>query len=408
MGGMTLAPYRAVLGIPGVTRLMLIAMLARIPITAAGVVLTLHVVLGLGRGYGPAGLVGATVTVGAAIGAPLLGRVVDRHGLRRMLVVATIADGAFWGAVPWLPYPALLGAAFVGGLLALPVFSVVRQSLAALVPEGQRRPAYSVDSMSVELSYMIGPVLGVLLATTVSTNAAVLTLGVTIVASGVAMYVLNPPVKSAAAIGAPRPPMRSWLRPQLTAVLLATTACTLVLAGTDVGIVAALQSTGQVSWIGLVLATWGLVSLLGGFVFGAMRRGVSALTLALLLGLLTMPIGLFGDRWWVLCLALLPAGALCAPTLAAVADSVSRLAPETVRGLIMGLHGSALTAGLALGAPLSGAVVDASAPRWAFVVTGGAGALLACGAIAVQRRWPAEVVLPQPAASSAATTSAIS
>ena len=383
---MNLARYRDVLAIHGVSRLTVVALLARIPITSAGVVLTLHVVLTLGRGYGAAGLVGAAATIGTAVGAPFLGRVVDRHGLRRMLVITTVAEGVFWGVVPWLPYPALLGAAFAGGLMSLPAFSVVRQSLAALVPEAQRRTAYSVDSMSVEVSFMIGPVLGVLVATQVSTSAAVLALGACIVVSGIGLYVLNPPVRSDAEIGTARPPVRSWLRPGLVAMLIATVACTLVLAGTDVAIVAALQSTGQVSWTGVVLAWWGVVSLAGGFVYGALRRGIPALTLAVLIGVCTMPIGLFGNTWWVLCLALSAAGALCAPTLAALADVVSRLAPETVRGLVMGLHGSALTAGLAIGAPLAGVVVDASAPTWGFVAAGSAGAVLALGAVVVQRR----------------------
>lgn len=403
MGRMDLGPYRTVLAIPGVTRLTLVALLARVPVIAVGVVLTLHVVLGLGRGYGPAGLVGAASTIGTALGAPFLGRIVDRRGLRRMLVITTAVQGVFWGVVPWLPYTALLVAAFVGGLLTLPVFSVVRQALAAMVPEARRRAAYSLDSMSVEVSYMIGPVLGVLVATTVSTRASMLMLGTMIVAAGVAMYALNPPVKSAAAAGAARPPVHEWLRPALVAVLIATTACTVVLAGTDVALVAALQSTGQVSWIGVVLAVWGLLSLIGAFVYGALRHGIPPLALAVLIGLCTIPVGLLGERWWVLCLTLVPAGMLCAPTLAALADAVSRLAPETVRGVVMGLHGSTLTAGFAIGAPLAGTVIDSASPAWAFAAAGATGALLALAAMALPGR---RVKAPPPEVGELALSSA--
>ncbi|HEY3261577.1 MAG TPA: MFS transporter [Pseudonocardiaceae bacterium] len=426
---MNVRPYRAVLAIPGVTRLTVVALLARIPVTSAGVVLTLHVVLTLGHGYAAAGLVGTASTIGAAFGAPLLGRLVDRHGLRRVLVLATVAEALFWGVAPWLPYPALLVAAFAGGVLALPVFTVVRQALAALVPAEQRRTAYSVDSMSVEVSFMIGPVLGVLAATQVSTTAAMLGIGIYLLASGASLYLLNPPMRGEATDGTARLAVRSWLRPALVSVLVATAACTIVLAGTDVAIVAALRSTGAVSLTGLVFALWGLASVIGGFIYGALHRGINGLVLAVALGVCTIPVGLFGSAWWVLCVALLPAGMLCAPTLAALADTVSRLAPETVRGLVMGLHSSALTVGLAVGAPLSGAVVDASSYPWAFAATGGAGALLALGALLVQRRAePAAPMAPpeaepavpsgpepaeppfraQPVASSAATASAIS
>src|SRR5262249_61562011 len=87
------------------------------------------------------------------------------------------------------------------------------------------------------------------------------------------------------------------------------------------------------------------------------------------------PVGLAGD-WWSLALALIPAGAMCAPTIAATGEVISRLAPAAVRGEAMGLHGSALTAGLALGAPLVGVVVDRWSPTMGFAVAGASGALL--------------------------------
>jgi len=373
----TTEPYRRVLAIPGVRGLTLLALLARIPVTAAGVVLTLHVVLTLDHGYGAAGLVGGAATVASALGAPWLGRMVDQHGLRRALTVSIVAEAMFWSCAPWLPYPVLLAASFVSGSLALPVFSVVRQSLAALVPEDQRRPAYSLDSMSIELSYMFGPMLGVLVATQVSTTVAMLAVGATIVASGVALHAFNPPVKNGRhAAGVSRPSWRSWLRPRLSSVLVMTTGAMLVVAGTDLALVGALQSSGQVSWIGLVIAVWCAASLAGGFVYGALPRAVPVVALAALLGLLTMPVGL-GTSWWALCLLIVPAGLLCAPTLAAAADAVSKLAPEAVRGLVMGLHSSALTAGLAIGAPLAGFVIDARSPPWAFVAAGSAGVAVA-------------------------------
>lgn len=93
---MTLEPYRRVLALPGVRSLLLVSLLARLPVTAVVVTLTLHVVLDLERGYGAAGLVGAAITAGAALGAPVLGRFVDRYGLRPIVgaVGALVALGA--------------------------------------------------------------------------------------------------------------------------------------------------------------------------------------------------------------------------------------------------------------------------------------------------------------------------
>ena len=129
-----LQPYRDVLARPGVRSLLLVTLLARIPVTAAPVALTLHVVLDQHLGFARSGVVAAMVAIGAALGA-----------------------GAFWFVAVGLSYPALLMAAFGYGLLALPVFTLSRQSLAALLPPADRQAGFSLDSMSVEVSFAIGP-----------------------------------------------------------------------------------------------------------------------------------------------------------------------------------------------------------------------------------------------------------
>ncbi|GIF45567.1 putative MFS family arabinose efflux permease [Asanoa ferruginea] len=397
---MRLAPYRAVLRLPGVRPLLIVAILARVPSVAAGVTLTLHVVFELHRGYFAAGLVGTASTVGAAIGAPLLGRLVDRRGLRPVLAICTIAEGVFWSVAGSLPYPVLLVLALVSGVLMLPVFSVVRQSLAALVPAEHRRPAYALDSMSVELSFMVGPALAVLLATSVSPHATMFAVGAGVVLSGTALFIFNPPVRAASeesALTGPTPSRRSWLSARMVAILAIAVATTLVLGGTDVTVVAVLREAGQVSWTGLVLALWGVYSLIGGFVYGSLRRVPSPLMLLAVLAFGTLLVALAGPQWFLVALALIPAGALCAPALAAAADAVSHLAPPSVRGEAMGLHGSAITVGLALGAPLAGWVIDMSSPRWGFVATGAAGLLVALAVLPIyliRRRPPAVPATP--------------
>src|SRR4029077_12846928 len=96
MVGVALSRYRTVLALPGVGTLMALMLVARIPVTANSMVLTLHVVLSLHRGYGAAGIAGAVITIGTAAGAPVLGRLIDSIGLRATLVVCTLGEGAFW------------------------------------------------------------------------------------------------------------------------------------------------------------------------------------------------------------------------------------------------------------------------------------------------------------------------
>jgi predicted MFS family arabinose efflux permease len=65
---------------------------------------------------------------------------------------------------------------------------------------------------------------------------------------------------------------------------------------------------------------------------------------------------------------------------------VSRLVPAAARGEAMGWHGSALTAGLALGAPIAGAAIDAGSPAWGFAAVGAVGALATLVLATMHRR----------------------
>lgn len=389
-----LGNYRRVLTIPGVRRLLLIMFVARIPICAIEMVLTLHVVLRLGHGYAAAGMVGAAGTIGVSVGAPLMGRVTDRFGLRATVAVTTIGYGTYWLTAWTLPYSALLVLSFAGGLVALPVMTIGRQSLAALVPAEHRKAAYSLDSVSVELGFMVGPALGVLVATRVSTVAAVIALGCLIIVSGVCVYVLNPPIRAAHEenpLDLIRPPRRSWLDRRMFAVLVISCAAVFSLAGVEVAMVAALRASGQVGMTGVVTVVWCVASVTGGVIYGALRRTPRSMVLLLLLTGLAVPIGLAGDQWWALCLAMFPSGLMCAPTLAGTGEETSRLAPPAVRGEAMGLQSSAITLGAALGAPLVGLAVDRFGAGWGFAASGLGGLLIGSLALrgAFARRPPA-------------------
>ncbi|MFN8076366.1 MAG: MFS transporter [Kineosporiaceae bacterium] len=303
---------------------------------------------------------------------------------------------------PWLPYPALVVAAFVGGVLGLPTFTIMRQSMSVLVPADRRRTAFAMDSIGVEISFVLGPTLGVLLATQVSTRAAVLAVGAALVAAGIGLMVINPPTRTPGLEHRHEQPALAptgsrlsrlvppWFSPALGGVLAATLAATIVLSGSEVSMVAVLREHDAVDLTGVVMAVWSVASLAGGLVYGAVHRALSPNVLLLWLSLLCIPVGLAGGPWW-LALLIIPTGALCAPVMSATGEAVAALVPERVRGEAMGWHGSALTVGVALGSPLAGSMIDLVGPVGGFAAAGSAGVVLALVGLVLHRRRPAEV-----------------
>jgi MFS family permease len=392
--------------------LLIFGLLARMPHAGAALALTLHVVTTLGEGYAKAGLVGTASTLGQALGGPWRGLAVDRWGLRRALVPSVVVESLVWGSAPFLGFHGLLVASLVGGLLGLPTFTIVRQSLSVLVPPEHRRSAFAMDAMAVELTYLLGPSVVVLVATQVSTTVALLGVGSLMVVSGVALMIFNPPTRSDPTVAVHsadrraftvpatvdpvaeeplgsragrRPRRREWFGPALVAVLCATAGTTFVLSGTDVGLVALLRERGQIPLLGLMFACWCGGSLLGALVYGALPRPVPPARLLLGLAVLTVPIGLASSPLALAALLVL-AGGFCAPMITATTEAVSRLVPEESRGEAMGWHGSFLTVGVALGAPVSGAAMDRLGPWAGFTVVGVVGAVLAVAGLRTRRR----------------------
>ncbi|NMO56363.1 MFS transporter [Actinoplanes sp. TBRC 11911] len=363
-----------------------VSFLARVAITADVMALTMYVVLGLDKSYAAAGGVGAAMTAGLALGGPLLGRMIDRHGARVVLLVTVVTQVVFWLSVPALPYRMLLAAAFLAGGLMVPAQVVTRQAIAALTAPGQRRAAFALEAVQGELSYMVGPPLVILFAAQVSPGVVAWCVGAAIVAGGAGIALLNPPLRTEdEAVPVVRPRRWEWLGPQLIAVLVLAFGTTMVLSGTDLAIVATLEEAGQVSWGAVVVAVYGVASATGGLVYGALPRPLPTWLLLGLLGLATVPAALAHDWPW-LCVAGAGAGLFAAPTLSAVADGVSRLAPAGVRGEATGMQSSAQSAGFAFGSPITGAAIDISTPGGGFVAAGLAGVVAALIGALLYRR----------------------
>ncbi|UKA51370.1 MFS transporter [Arthrobacter sp. FW305-123] len=417
---MNFALYKEMLSIRPVRRLLVVGMIARIPHSAAGVLLTLHIVLTLGHGYAAAGAAAAVMTIGIALGAPWRGRRVDMVGLRKALIPSVISETVIWSIVPHVSYEWLLPLVFVGGLFTLPIFSVVRQSLGVMVDGEQRRSAFALDSIATELVFMIGPAVGAIVATSGFSAVGLTAVGISVSVAGLFLIWFNPPTRSEAvctpqesadraaadlaaaeaAMVASAPAhvqeaasemasstsrtaaLRSrvarnftWFTVSVAALFAVAAGSGMVLSGSDVSIVGLLERGGHENEIGIVFFFWCASSVVGGLIYGSMKRSISPMLLLLGMAALTIPMGFAQDTWTLAFLSLLP-GLLCAPVLSASSEKVADLVEEERRGEAMGWYGSALTAGVALGAPLAGVFIDTVGPSGGFAAVGIAGVVL--------------------------------
>lgn len=422
--------YRRVLAAPGAKAVLALGFLARIPFSTLGLLLTLHCVLHLDRTYLDAGLIVTASTLGTAISSPWRGRLVDRHGLRRALVPSIIVQPLTLVAAAFANYEVLVLLALVGGLFAIPVWTIVRTSLSVIVPASLRRSAFALDAVLTEVVFMAGPAAVTVIAIAIGTGPTLLIVAGFVVLAGIGLAVANPPTRSeqvmlptklpptlaaseSGALAAHDAYAEARVAEDLTtgqipvvmfeesptarralltlggiAILVATVVGNTAITATDLGIVAILDGRGQEGLIGIVMTVWCAGSLVGGFVYGALSRSLDPMLVLLALGVLTVPVA-FASDLVLLLIAVFLAGLALAPLVTATGEAISQRVPEEVRGEAMGWHGSAMTIGAAVGSPLFGAVIDRFGGPHGVGASGAAAALLALVALGARSLWRA-------------------
>lgn len=395
---MSAKSYERILRGVDARRILLLGFFLRIPVFSVSVILTLHVVQGLHRGYADAGLVAAAATLAIAVSEPLRGRMLDRFGLRAVMLPLLAGTALCWMIAPFVGYWKLLLLAAIGGILASPTFSVIRQALMAAVDLEDRRTALSLDGVVLELACMVGPLVSVWLTTVLSTAQVLFLVEMSGVAGGLVLWWRNPSLRStdaATPAAGSAVPRTAWFRPGFLAVCGAVAAASIVLTGSDVSIVAAVQQWHAVPVMGLILVCWSSGSIVGGLVYGMLPRAVSPFTLLFALAVATVPLALADGVVKMATLALV-AGLFCAPTVTSTVDALSRMVPAAARGEALGWHGSFMMAGSAVGSPLAGLAIDRAGFQGGFVavaVIGIAVAAAGWGAMRMRRRFVAQHAL---------------
>lgn len=159
--GSVFGKYRDLFAVRGVRPVVAAMIAARMPTGCVSVLLVLLVSEGFGAAV--SGMAAAAWTLGTAVFAPWLGRLVDRgHGpaaLRACSAAEAAAVAALLAVVALgLPAPAVVGAAFACGAVAPPVAGTTRSLWKMLVPEELLSVAYSFEILLVDVLYVSGPI----------------------------------------------------------------------------------------------------------------------------------------------------------------------------------------------------------------------------------------------------------
>jgi MFS family permease len=321
--------------------------------------------------YFQAGIAVSVASVGAGVAAPVMGRLVDRFGQTRVLVLSGLGEGlAFFGLAivgttagpAWL----LLVLAALSGLWTAPVAASLRALWSGTLPEGvSSDAAFSFESTAQELVFIVGPMLaaGVL---ALSGPSALLAVGAVLCAVGTLAFAAQRPSREwrpDAGGGRGRSALASPGVRALTALAGVTVAGFVV---GEVGIVAFARDAGAPESAGVLLAILAVSSLTGGLWHGARHWTMSVDTRLLLFAVL-LPLGfvplVFAPSVTAAGFLIALGGFAIAPLLACVYSLVGRLAPEGAVTEAFSWLNAAFVAGATVAAAAAGAVVEAGGAR---------------------------------------------
>ncbi len=378
-----LAPYRALLGLPGARRLVLSSIVGRIPYGMVNLALVLFVRDVTGS-YAAAGLTSAVNAGAVCLGGPAQGRVIDRVGQLPVLLVCGVLHAAslvaavafgLGGAPLWT----VVAAAAAAGAFVPPLSPALRTLWPLLVERGQadRRvldTAYAFEAVAIEVLFVIGPLLAAVLIAVASPAAAVLVGGALALVGSVAFAT----AEASRTWRSERTEAPHWLGPlrsRNVLVLLAVSVPHGMAVGlTEIALPAYADGQDARSLAGVLIAAWAVGSLCGGLYYGSRRFAGSAVTrlvvLHVALGVVTLPLALGGGiaPMTALCLLAglpLASGAACLYTL------LAELAPAGAETEANTWLISGMVAGLALGGLLSGVLVEGPGTSAAFAASAG-------------------------------------
>jgi predicted MFS family arabinose efflux permease len=377
-----LSAYAPLFRVPGATRFIAGTALSR----TGGAMFGVAVIVMLSGRRGSFGLAGAVSAVGVAVLAvagPVLGRLIDKHGQRRValpFVLFAAVCGVVVAVLSWRDAPAWTLFVFYGLSAVLPEPGPMSRARWAHIfrDEPDRlHTAMSFEQVADEASFVVGPVLAVLVSTLWFPEAGLLVaelLFTTGMVAFLAARATEPPVVP----HEDRPGGLAVRRPGLLLVATALVMTGVIFGANEVVAVAYATEQGRTGFSSVILGGFAVGSTLAGIVFGS-RVFRSTMTRRLVLAAAAMFVlevpALFVGGLWPLAVVMLVAGSATAPMLITSLSLAQRLVPAALvtEGMAVAITGVLI--GISVGSAVGGWAIEAWGAQAAYAVPVASGGL---------------------------------
>jgi len=388
-----LTHYATFFRLPGASRLLATALVARMPVGMMSLALLMHL-RELSGSFAVAGGIVGTYFVAMAASAPVEGRLADRYGPRGILIVTgtvqPIALGLLLFAAPLhLSLAVIAPLAVIAGAFSPPI-SVLMRTLwrHRFEQPDERRTAYAVDSVLIEINFTLGPAL----------VGLVLLFGTPALAFGITWLVAASAAPLFFACGASRYWKRSpaeghhllgpLTEPRLLIVYATSTALTFSFGMLEVGYPGFAARAGIPALGGALLAICSVGSALGGIAYGGMHFKLPVeRQLPRLLLLLAIPYAAhaLATSAWILAPLALVAGLMIAPALTALSLLVTQYTPARYATEAFTWMSTCIVSGVGAGMAVGGQLLETVGPWGAFACAAAAGVVAAMLSLPLQR-----------------------
>jgi predicted MFS family arabinose efflux permease len=389
-----LSRYRVLFALEGFGPLLACAVLARLPSGMFSLAILLFV-KGQSGSFLLAGVSVGAFTLTGALGSPGLGQAVDRFGQSKVLIPAAICQcalliGFLVTVSSGLPAVATVVLAALAGAALPPVSGCIRALWPQIAPGAQAlEVAYSLDAISQEIIYTLGPLLVGTVAVLLSPGAS-LTMCAAITLAGTLLFASSTLSRGQSGGIGERSRGGVLASSGVRALLISAVFGGCVVGAAEVGLPALAIHVGSRASAGVLLALFSTGSMLGGLLYAsrAWTASIAVRYVAVLLGLeLAMaPLVAVGSLPVAVLLSAV-AGIGVAPMLSCQFSLMAALAPAGSATEAFSWHRAATVGGIALGSALGGALVDAAGPGAAFALGCTGAALAAVQAVLGQRRF---------------------